>query len=52
MRMSELCRDCKFFEHDCNPGGCFESCMHPNKDIRDIFYDDEEEIKQCEGFEI
>lgn len=45
-----ICSDCSYFEHDCWEEGCGENCNCDNKEIKEIFYEFDEVIKECKCF--
>jgi hypothetical protein len=57
MRLNDgsICSSCKYFEHDCDlDNGCTEYCLHPDKEVHDLFVDDydyEKVISECKGYE-
>lgn len=51
---TSICPDCKHFEHECGDQidlGCMEHCLHENKEIKNVFYE-QEVILKCNGFEL
>lgn len=52
--LDSICRDCKYFEHECDFGGdgaCWEYCTHPKRRTRERLMDADEAILKCGDFE-
>ena len=51
---TSICSDCKHFEHECGDQvdfGCMEYCLHEDKEIKNLFFE-EDKILKCKGFEM